>query len=144
MLLHLRWRAAPVLVPLALLAALPALLVWAAALAQVFGAGHPLAGLPTPSSATTRLERLVLLGTYWCVTLGGPAIAFTLGLLALIDAELHVEGWEITGRVRLPPPPWCWPQALGMLVLLIGGVLFLAMAGHLAADCVLGSDCVAG
>ena len=53
MLLDLRWRAVPFLIPLALVAALPAVLIWCAALIQSLGLGHPLDSLPVPSAAPT-------------------------------------------------------------------------------------------
>jgi hypothetical protein len=139
--LHLRWHPTPILAPLAVLATLPALLIWAAAVVQSVGVGHPLDALPVPAAAATRPDRLLLLGTFLAVTLGDPLAAFLLGVLAVVDAEIHVEHWEITARLRPPAPPWRWLQLLTLLLLALGAVLFLAMAGHLAADCLLGGDC---
>jgi hypothetical protein len=130
-----------VLLPLALLAVLPAVLLWAAAIAQSIGLGHPLDRLPAPASAATRLDRLLLLGAVWMLSLGGPLAAFAGSLLALVDAELRVEPWELSARLRLPAPPWERSQVTALLLLALGALLFAAMAGHLAADCLLGGDC---
>jgi hypothetical protein len=138
---HLRWRAAPRLLVLALVAALPTLLVWVAAIGQSVGLGRPLDLLPIPAAAPTRLDRLLLLGTVWLLTLGCPLAAFVLGVLGLVDAELHIAAWEITVRVRLPAPPWSWLSLLALLLIGVSAALFAAMAGHLAADCLLGGDC---
>lgn len=45
------------------------------------------------------------LATFWAVILGGPAAASLLGALAGVEAELRIENWEISARLRLPAPP---------------------------------------
>jgi hypothetical protein len=139
--LRVHWRAVPLLVPLAVVAMLPAMLVWAAALATALGLGQPLASLPTPGQAATRLERLLLLGTFWAITLAGPLAAAVLGVLAVVEVELVVDGWDVRLRLRLPAPPWRGRQLIALLLVGLASVLFVAMAGHLAADCLLGADC---
>ena len=49
---------------------------------------------------------------------------------------------DVSARVRLPAAPWRLHQLLAAIPLAFGAVLFVAMAGHLAADCVLGGDCL--
>jgi hypothetical protein len=65
-------------------------------------------------------------------------------VLATLSFDLRITNWEITARVRLPAPPWTLSQLIVGVLLLIAVVLVLAMAGHLAADCVFGTDCVPG
>jgi hypothetical protein len=45
---------------------------------------------------------------------------------------------------RGPAPPWTLRQLLVAVLLLGAMILFIAMAGHLAADCMFGTDCVPG
>ncbi|HLZ25553.1 MAG TPA: hypothetical protein VKQ30_25800 [Ktedonobacterales bacterium] len=98
--------------------------------------------LPVPAAATNRPERLLLLLAFLAVTLVLPLLAVLSGVLATTSFELRISGWEITARVRLPAPPWTPRQLVIAVLLLVGAALFLAMAGHLAADCLLGADCV--
>ena len=139
--LHFRWRATPSLALVAVLATTPAILLWAAALAGSLGFGHPLEALPAPAAAPTRLDRLLTLGIFLAVTVGGPLLAFVLSALAIADAEVRVEHWEISARLRVPAPPWHLAQLLALLLLVAGALLFAAMVGHLAADCLLAGDC---
>jgi hypothetical protein len=143
-LLHFRWHARPWLLFLSLVALVPAAALWAAVLADSFGITHLLTFLPVPSTATSRPERLLLLDSFLTVTLVLPVLAVLSGLLATVSFDLQIASWEISARVRLPSPPWRMPQLVGAALLLLGAVLFLAMAGHLAADCVFGTDCVSG
>jgi hypothetical protein len=124
-----------------IVALVPAAALWAAALADSIGI-HLLTYLPMPAAATNRSERLLLLDTFLAVTLVLPLFAVVSGVLAAASFDLRITGWEITVRVRLPAPPWTLRQVLLAVLLLIGAAVFLAMAGHLAADCVLGTDCV--
>jgi hypothetical protein len=142
--LHLRWQPRPWLVSVALVALLPAMALWAAALADSFGIAHVLAAFPAPATATSRPERLLLVDTFLTVTLVLPLLAGLSAVLAMISFELRIAGWEMTVSLRLPSPPWDLQQVVAALLLLIGAALFIAMAGHLAADCLIGSDCVAG
>jgi hypothetical protein len=141
--IELRWRAVPFLVPLGILALLPAVAIWVAALVGSVGLASPLDALPKPATAATPFERLALLAIFSIVTLGGPLAAAVLGAFAAVDAELRIERWEISARVRLPAPPWTGSRLPALVLLAVGAVLFLAMAGHLTADCVLGGDCPA-
>jgi len=120
----------------------PAAALWAAALADSIGMSHLLIDLPVPAAATNRPERLLLLLAFLAVTLVLPLLAVLSGVLATTSFELRISGWEITARVRLPAPPWTPRQLVIAVLLLVGAALFLAMAGHLAADCLLGADCV--
>jgi hypothetical protein len=134
------WRAVPLLIPLGMVALLPALMIWVAALIGSVGLASPLNALPKPAAATL-FGRLVLLAIFWAVTLVGPLVAAVLGTFAAVDAELRIEHWEISARVRLPAPPWTGYQLVAVVLLVVGALLFVAMAGHLAADCMLGGDC---
>jgi len=108
------------------------------------GITHVLFYLPLPSAAPTRPERLLLLDAFFTVTLALPFFAAISSLLASVAFELRLTSWEVALRVRLPAPPWSLRQLL-MAVLLLGAVtLFVAMAGHLVADCMFGADCVPG
>jgi hypothetical protein len=78
------------------------------------------------------------------VMLALPLAAALLGALATVAFELRIASWEITARLRLPVPPWTLPQVVAVTLLVLGAMLFLAMAGHLAADCFFGTDCAAG
>ena len=140
-LLDLRWRAVPFLVPLGILALLPALAIWAAAILGSLAGMHLLDALPTPAAAFSPFERLMRLSAFWSITLGGPMLALVAGAAAALDAELRIEHWEISARLRLAPPPWTHNQLIALAVIAIGALLFMAMAGHLAADCLIGGDC---
>lgn len=70
-----------------------------------------------------------------------PIVAVLAGALATISFELRIINWEITASLRLPTPPWTLTQVAAGLVLVVGAILFAAMAGHLAADCLFGTDC---
>ena len=140
--IELRWRAVPFLIPLGVVALLPALVMWMAGFVASLGIGYPLDALPKPAASPTLLARLTWLAIFWAATLGGPLAAVVLSAFGAIDAELRIEHWEISARVRLPAPPWRLHQLLVVLLLAFGAVLFVAMAGHLAADCVLGGDCL--
>ena len=141
MLLRLRWQPRPWLTPLAFIALVPAALLWVAALADSLGLTRTLAILPTPATATSRPERLLLLATFLSVMLVMPIVAVLAGALATMSFELRIINWEITASFRLPSPPWALRQVAAGLLLLAGAVLFAAMAGHLAADCLFGTDC---
>jgi hypothetical protein len=132
MLLHVRWQATPRLVPLAVVTALPAVVLWTAALVEALGVGRPL-NLLAPTPAIGRVLAAILVV--------GPLLAAGAAALALADAEVRVEHWELTARLRMPPPPWRAQDLIAAVVLVLGGVLFVAMAGHLAADCALAGDC---
>lgn len=140
MLAHLRWQPAPKLLAFAALAVAPALILWSAALGEAIGVGRPLSELSSvlPVARGPYIVRFAILHT---ITLLGPLMAGALGALALVEAELRVEDWEVSGRVRLPRMPWSGVQVLALLLLALGGLLFLMMAGHLAADCLFGGDC---
>ena len=139
--LLLRWRPRPWLTPFAFLALVPAAALWVAALADSLGLTRTLAMLPVPATATSRPERLVLLATFLSVMLVLPTVAVLAGALATISFELRIINWEVTANLRLPTPPWTLTQVAAGLLLLVGAVLFAAMAGHLAADCMFGMDC---
>ena len=142
--LHLHWQSRPSLVFLALAALLPATVLWAAALANSLGITHLVAYLPAPATATSRPERLLLIDAFLTLTLALPLLAVLSGLLATVSFDLRITSWEITAKLRLPSPPWTLVQLAAAALLLLGSLLFLAMAGHLAADCVFGTDCVSG
>jgi hypothetical protein len=142
--MHLRWQSRPWLVLLALAALAPAVTIWAAALVNSLGLAHMLALLPAPATATSRPERLLLMDAFLTVTLGLPVLAVLAGVLATISFDLRITNWEITVSLRLPAPPWTLAQLAAVVLLLVGAALFVAMAGHLAADCLLGTDCVPG
>ncbi len=125
-----------------LVALVPAAALWAAALADSIGLTHLLAYLPVPAAGTNRPERLLLLDTFLAVTLVLPLLAVLSGVLATASFDLRISDWEITARVRLPAPPWTPRHLLVAVLLLVGAALFVAMAGHLAADCLLGTDCL--
>jgi hypothetical protein len=139
--LLLRWRPRPWLTPFAFLALVPAAALWVAALADSLGLTRTLALLPVPATATSRPDRLVLLATFLSVMLVLPIVAVLASALATISLELRIINWEITANLRLPTPPWTLTQVAAGLLLLVGAVLFAAMAGHLAADCMFGTDC---
>jgi hypothetical protein len=113
-LVDLRWRAVPVLVPLGVVALLPALVIWAAATIGSLGLGHPLTLLPPPAAASSGFERLTRLLVFWAITLGGPLLAFVAGAAATVDAELRVDPAELRIRIRAPVPRgpdigfWLW------------------------------------
>jgi hypothetical protein len=140
--LHLRWQSRAWLMSLSLVALGPAVALWAAAFADSIGITHLLTYLPMPAAATSRPERLLLLDTFRAVTLVLPLVAVLSGVLATVSFDLRIGNWEITARVRLPAPPWTLRQVIAAVLRLVGASLFVAMAGHLAADCVLGADCV--
>ncbi|HLZ30009.1 MAG TPA: hypothetical protein VKV73_22025 [Chloroflexota bacterium] len=73
-----------------------------------------------------------------------PVLAVLSSVLATISFDLQIAKWEITARMRLPAPPWTLAQLAAVILLLLGAALFVAMAGHLAADCVFGADCISG
>ena len=139
---HLGWRPRPWLVAVALLAIVPATMLWAAALGDSLGLTHLLTVIPTPSNAPSRPERLLLLGTFLVAMLGLPGLAVLSGALAVLTFDLQLDRWEITARLRIPAPPWTLPQVVAVALLLVAAGLFMAMAGHLAADCLFGTDCV--
>jgi hypothetical protein len=64
--------------------------------------------------------------------------------LATVSFDLRIARWEITASLRLPAPPWTLPQLVAAALLVVGVILFLAMAEHLAADCVFATDRVSG
>ena len=136
MIASLRWHAAPRLLWLVPLTLIPALAIWAAAIVESLGLGRPLSSFASLIPAT-HLGHALELG----VTVGGPLLAAALCLLALAEAEVRLGEWEIAARLRLPAPPWSRAQVVAGLLFAIGALLFLAMTGHLAADCVLGGDC---
>ena len=140
-LFRLRWQPRPWLTPFAFLALVPAAALWVAALADSLGLTRTLAMLPVPATATSRPERLLLQATFLSVMLVLPFLAVLAGAMATISVELRIINWEITASLRLPTPPWTLTQVAAGLLLLVGAVLFGAMAGHLAADCLFGTDC---
>lgn len=142
--LHLRWLPRPWLVCVTLIALLPAMLLWAGALADSLGITHLLAGVPVRATATTHAERLLLVDTFLTVTLALPLLAVLASVLAIISFDLRIANWEVTARLRLPAPPWTLAQLASVALVLLGAILFVAMAGHLVADCVFGTDCVSG
>lgn len=140
--LHLRWQPRPWLLSVALLTLTPVVLLWGAALGESLGLTHLLTALPTPSNVASRPERLVLLASFLTVTMGLPLVGVLAGGLAILAIELQVVRWEITARLRLAAPPWTLTQLAALVLLLAAAGLFMAMAGHLAADCLFGTDCV--
>jgi hypothetical protein len=64
----------------------------------------------------------------------GPAVAGVLGLLACVSAEFRLGQGELAGHVRLATGVSSRLQLLGVVVVLVGLVLFTAMAGHLITD----------
>jgi len=142
--LHLRWQPRPWFVFLAITALAPSAFLWLAALANSLGITHVLTLLPAPAAATSRSERLLLLDAFLTVMLVLPVVAVLSSVLATISFDLQITRWEITARLRLPAPPWTLAQLAAVVLLLLGAALFVAMAGHLAADCVFGADCVSG
>ena len=142
--LRLRRQPHPWLVSVALAALVPAIALWATAMADSLRITHLLTVLPVPATATSRPERLLLLGTFLTVMLVFPLVAVLSGVLATISFDLRITEWEITARLRLPRPPWTLPQLVASILLLVAAILFVAMAGHLAADCVFGTDCMPG
>ena len=142
--LHLRWQPRPWLVWAALVALVPATALWATAIADSLGITRLLTLLPVPATATNRPERLLLLGTFLTVTLVFPLLAVLSGVLATISFDLRISEWEITASLRLPRPPWTPRQLVATAILLVAAILFAAMAGHLAANCVFGTDCMPG
>jgi hypothetical protein len=128
----------------ALVALLPATALWAAATADSLGITHMLNTLPVPTTAISRPERLLLLHAFLTVTLALPLVAVLSGVLATVSFDLRITNWEITARVRLPAPPWTPAQLIVAVLLLIAVLFFTAMAGHIAADCLFGTDCVPG
>ena len=140
--LSLRWQPRRWLMVVALAAVVPAGLLWAAALADSLGITHVLMSLPVPAAATSRPERLLLLDVFLMIMVVLPLLAALSGLLATVALELRISNWQVTARLRLPTPPWTIVQLAAVLLLLLGAILFLAMAGHLAADCIFGTDCV--
>jgi hypothetical protein len=142
--LHLRWQPRPWLVLLALAALAPAAALWTAALANSLGIMPVLTLLPAPTAATSRPERLLLMDTFLLVMLALPLLAVLCGVLATMSLDLRIAMWEVTASLRLSAPAWTLAQVAAAVLLLLGAVLFLAMAGHLAADCVFGTDCVPG
>src|SRR5579859_8080610 len=79
--LHLRWQPRPWLISVALVALVPAMALWAAAMADSLGITHVLALLPIPATATDRPERLLLLSTFVTVMLVFPLLAALSGVL---------------------------------------------------------------
>src|SRR5438067_6518293 len=96
---HVRWQPVPHLLLLAPLALGPALMLWSAAIGEAMGIGRPLSQLASvvPVSRGPHLAGFVILHG---LTLVGPLMAGALSALALVEAELHLENYEITGRVR--------------------------------------------
>jgi len=139
--LQLRWQPRPWLTPVAFLALVPAATLWLAALADSLGFTRILATLPVPATAPSRPERLLLLAVFMSVTLMLPGMAVLAGAMATISFELRVVNWEITASLRFPTPPWTLTQWATGLLLVAAALLFAAMAGHLAADCLFGTDC---
>jgi hypothetical protein len=137
---HVRWQPVPRLLLLAALALGPALTLWSAAIGEALGIGRPLSQLASvlPTSRGPHFAGFVILHG---LTLVGPLMAGALSALALVEAELHLEDWEISGRVRLPAPPWRPVHLVAGLLLGLGGLLFCMAAGYLAADCLFGGDC---
>ena len=127
-----------------LIALTPAMALWAAALADSLGITHVLTGLAVPATASSRAERLLLLDAFLTLMLVFPLVAALSTLLATVSFDLRIANWEITASLRLPPPPWTLWQLVAAAFLLVAAMLFVAMAGHLAADCILGTDCVSG
>jgi hypothetical protein len=142
--LQFQWQPRPWLMFVALGALLPAMALWAAAMGDSLGITHVLPYLPVPASAISRPEHLLLLDLFLTVTVAFPLFAVLSGVLATVSFDLRITSWEITAHVRLPAPPWSLRQLLVAVLLLIAVMLFLAMAGHLAADCVFGTDCASG
>jgi len=128
----------------ALIALVPVATLWMAALADSLGITHVLTALPGPATATSRPERVLLLCIFLTVVLVLPLLAALSGVLATISFDLRVANWVVTASLRLPAPPWNMAQLTAAALLVVGAALFLAMAGHLAADCVFGTDCVPG
>jgi hypothetical protein len=142
--LHLRWLPRPWLLCVTLVALLPATFLWAAALADSLEITHVLAEVPVSATATSHAERLLLVDTFLTVMLAFPLLAVLASVLATISFDLRIANWEVTARLRLPAPPWTLPQLAAAAFLLVAAILFVAMAGHLAADCLFGTDCVPG
>jgi hypothetical protein len=140
--MHLRWQPRPWLLGVALVALLPAMLLWTAAVGDSLGITHLLTALPTAANASSRPERLLLLVTFLVATLGLPGVAVLSGALAILAIDLRIARWEVTARLRFPAPSWTLPQLVALVLLLGAAALFMAMAGHLAADCLVGTDCV--
>ena len=142
--LHLQWQPRPWLMFVALAALIPAAALWGAALADSLGITHLLIYVPIPSTAPSRPERLLLLDAFFTVTLVLPFFAAVSSVLATVAFDLRITSWEVAARVRLPAPPWALRHLLVAVLLLGAMILFIAMAGHLAADCMFGTDCVPG
>ena len=142
--LHLRWKPRPWLVFVTLGALVPAIALWAAALGDSIGITRVLTDLPVPASATSRPARVLLVFAFLTVMLVFPFLSALASVLATVSFDLRVGNWEINARLRLPAPPWTLPQVVAAALLVVAAVLFVAMAGHLAADCFFGTDCVSG
>ena len=134
--IELRWRPIPPLVLAAIVLLLPAAAVWVAALASALGlvSGAPDFGLVALPLAQRRL-------IFWALTLLLPAGAGVAAALGVLGGVVRAEGYELSARLALPRPPLGLGQVLGLLILVAAAGLFVAMAGHLAADCILGGDC---
>jgi hypothetical protein len=142
--LQLHWQPRRWLLILTLVALVPAIVVWAAALASSLGIAPLLTALPTPATVPSRIERLVVLDTSLTVMLVLPLLAVLASVLATIAVDLEITRWEVTARLRLPAPPWTLAQVAATLFLIVGVGLFAAMAGHLVTDCIFGTDCIPG
>src|SRR5438067_10268857 len=116
---HVRWQPVPHLLLFASLALGPALTLWSAAIGEAMGIGRPLSQLASvlPTSRGPHFVGFVVLHS---LTLVGPLMAGALSALALVEAELRLEDWEISGRVRLPAPPWGAAQLVAGLLLGLG------------------------
>jgi hypothetical protein len=134
--LVVRWRPVWWLVPIGLALALPATVVWAAALAATAGLGNPLGALDAAAVPLATRRALFL-----ALTLAAPAAAAACGGLGVLGGELAVGGNEVTARMVLPRPPLRPTHVGGLLTLLAGLGMSAAVAGHLLADCLLGGDC---
>ena len=85
---------------------------------------------------------LLLLATALSVMLVFRILAALAGALATISFELRIVNREITARLRLPTPPWTLAQVTAGSAPWWGQYSSLAaMVGHLAADCLFGTDC---
>jgi hypothetical protein len=119
----------------------PTVALWLAGLAESLGLTRILATLPVPATAPSRPERLLLVALFMSLMLVLPVLAVLAGALATISFEVRIVNWEITASLRFPTPPWTLTQWAAGLLLVAAALLFAAMAGHLAADCLFGTDC---
>jgi hypothetical protein len=89
--LHLRWQPRPWLLSVALLVLVPAIALWVSAISDSLGITHVLASLPLAVTATSRPERLLLLGTFLTVMLVFPLLAVLLGDGRAPGGRLHLR-----------------------------------------------------